>query len=237
MSYDAPGKPCRTPWRMSFTALQLNPWQVPKDCPPISWNWPTNLAAPSPRSSSQLLSEVEFSCQDAHRSPIQGSPDDDRNDNSAKNCAEEAVTRRNLESLQLSLKLYPPAERQQGHTSLQCIIYKRHIYIDSVRRPCLFLSDHQMTCPRQWTCQEQSADMVANFGSMYKISPGDAQAQRPARRPPKYTWEIPTWPICNQLPYIWKHNVCTIINVTTKQQLDHPHDQSPCQRITMWPEI
>ena len=38
----------------------------PKDCPPISWNWPTNLAAPSPRNSGQLLSEVEFSCQDTH---------------------------------------------------------------------------------------------------------------------------------------------------------------------------
>ena len=25
-----------------------------------------------------------------------------------------------------------------------------------------------MTHPRQWTCQEQSTDMVANFGSMYK---------------------------------------------------------------------
>ena len=50
------------------------------------------------------------------------------------------------------------------------------MYIDLVRRSCLFLSDHQMTHPRQWTCQEQSADMVANFGSMYKISPGDAQA-------------------------------------------------------------
>ena len=45
------------------------------------------------------------------------------------------------------------------------------MYIDSVRRPCLFLSDHQMTCPRQWTCQEQSTDMVANCGSMYKIPP------------------------------------------------------------------
>ena len=41
----------------------------------------------------------------------------------------------------------------------------------------MFLSNHQMTHPRQWTCQEQSADMVANFGSMYKISPSDAQAQ------------------------------------------------------------
>ena len=41
----------------------------------------------------------------------------------------------------------------------------------------LFLSDHQMTHPRQWTCQEQSTDMVANFDSMCKIFPGDAQAQ------------------------------------------------------------
>ena len=57
----------------------------------------------------------------------------------------------------------------------------------SVRRPCLFLSDHQMTHPRQWTCQEPSADMVAKFYSMYKISPGDAQAQRPAKQPPKQT--------------------------------------------------
>ena len=31
--------------------------------------------------------------------------------------------------------------------------------------------------PRQWTCQEQSADMVANFGSMYKTSLSDKQAQ------------------------------------------------------------
>ena len=45
-----------------------------------------------------------------------------------------------------------------------------------MRRPYLFLSNHQMTCPRQWTCQEPSADMVAKFYSMYKISPGDAQA-------------------------------------------------------------
>ena len=66
-------------------------------------------------------------------------------------------------------------------------IYKGHIHIGLVRRPCLFLSNQQMTCPRQWTCQEQSADMVANFGSMYKISPGDAQAQQPARQPPKQT--------------------------------------------------
>ena len=53
-----------------------------------------------------------------------------------------------------------------------------------MRRPCLFLSDHQMTRSRQWTCQEQSADMVASFGSMCKISKGDAQAQQPARQPP-----------------------------------------------------
>ena len=46
-----------------------------------------------------------------------------------------------------------------------------------MRRPCLFLSDNQMTHPRQWTCQEPSADMVANFGSMYKISLDDTQAQ------------------------------------------------------------
>ena len=46
-----------------------------------------------------------------------------------------------------------------------------------MRRPCLFLSDHQMTRPRQWICQEQIADMVANFGSMCKISKSDAQAQ------------------------------------------------------------
>ena len=59
-----------------------------------------------------------------------------------------------------------------------------------MRRPCLFLSDHQMTRPRQWTYQEPSADMVANFGSMYKIFPGDAQAQQPARQPPKTKHEI-----------------------------------------------
>ena len=59
-----------------------------------------------------------------------------------------------------------------------------YIYEDPMRRPCLFLSDHQMTRSRQWTCQEQSADMVANFGSMCKISKGDAQAQEPARQPP-----------------------------------------------------
>ena len=65
----------------------------PKDCPPISWNWPTNLACPPPPGiPAKLLSEVEFSHQDVHRSPIQGSPDDDCNDNLAQSCTEEAVT-------------------------------------------------------------------------------------------------------------------------------------------------
>ena len=49
----------------------------------------------------------------------------------------------------------------------------KDIKIHSVRRPCLFLSNHQMTHPRQWTYQEPSTDMVANFDSVYKISPGD----------------------------------------------------------------
>ena len=40
-----------------------------KDCPPILPNQPTSLPAPSPRNSNQLLSEVELSCQDMHRSP------------------------------------------------------------------------------------------------------------------------------------------------------------------------
>ena len=58
------------------------------------------------------------------------------------------------------------------------LFYKEtHMYKDPVRRSCLFLSNHQLTCPRQWTCQEQSTDMVANFGSMYKTSSSDAQAQ------------------------------------------------------------
>ena len=73
---------------------------------------------------------------------------------------------------------------EKGHT-LPVVCYTNYLLIilllllstDLVRRPCLFLSDHQMTHPRQWTCQEQSADMVANFGSMYKISPSDAKAQ------------------------------------------------------------
>ena len=51
------------------------------------------------------------------------------------------------------------------------------MYINPVGRSCLFLSNHQMTFPRQWTCQEQSTDMVANFGIMYKTSSSDTQAQ------------------------------------------------------------
>ena len=137
---------------------------------------------PPPRNSGQLLSEVEFSCQDAHRSPIQGSPDVDYHDNPAQSCAEEAVTRRNFKSHQLSLNQDPPSLKntkdiQVCSALLTLFIYKKDTFIciDSVRRPCLFLSDHQMTCPRPWTYQEQSADMVANFGSMCKIPSGDTQ--------------------------------------------------------------
>ena len=78
-----------------------------KDCPPISWSWPTNLAAPSPRNSGQLLSEAEFNHQDAHRSSSQGSPDVDCPDHPAQGHAEKDVTRRNPKPHQLSLNRTP----------------------------------------------------------------------------------------------------------------------------------
>ena len=113
-----------------------------------------------PKDSCQLLCEVELNCQDVHRSPLQGSPDVDHNDNSAKSCTKEAVTRRNLKSLQLSIKPDPPKLKYSKDIQVCSalltlfILQKTYAYEDPVRRPCLFLSDHQMTHPRQWTCQE-----------------------------------------------------------------------------------
>ena len=60
----------------------------PKIVHPFPEISPQTLLPPPPGIPAQLLSEVEFSCQDVHRSPIQGSPDVDHNDNSAKRCAE-----------------------------------------------------------------------------------------------------------------------------------------------------
>ena len=92
-----------------------------KDCPPISWCWLTNLAAPSPRNSGQLLSKAKFNCQDAHRPPTQGSPDVDCPDHPAQGHAEKNVTRRNQEPHQLRLKQEP----------LPCLKYHRDIQVCS----------------------------------------------------------------------------------------------------------
>ena len=95
---------------------------------------PQTLAAPSPRNSSQLLSKVEFSCQDVHRSASQGIPGDDCNDNSAKSCAEETVTQKKFEVTPAQLKTGPPKlKHNKNIQSLQCIInfiylQKTHTY-------------------------------------------------------------------------------------------------------------
>ena len=81
-------------------------------------------------------------------------------------------------SLQLSLKLGPPKAEIQGHTSLQCIINFIYLQKTHVYR----LSEETLPVPVQppddpSKAMDMPRTMVANFGSMYKITPSDTQAQ------------------------------------------------------------
>ena len=225
MSYNAPRKPCRTPWRMSFMGLQLNLWQVPQG---LSTHF-LKLAhkpccPPPPGILAQLLSKVEFSCQDAHRSPIQGSPDHDSNDNSAQELCWRSCHQKKFGVTPAQLKTRTPQswnitkDIQVCSALLTLFIYKRHIYIDSVRRPCLFLSDHQMACIQGNGHAKNKVQTCWLTLVVCTRSPlSDAQAQQTSHATTKINMRnIKRWLIGNQSPYIWKHNVCTIINVTTK---------------------
>ena len=101
-----------------------------------------------------------------------------------------------------------------------------------------------MTCPRQWTCQEQSTDIVANFGSMCKIFSGDAQAQQWARWPPKQTWYTITWPVCQyRRPtkntrikhndrWLAMHYIYKMATWPSEDQLPTPHIKTiPCTNV------
>ena len=79
----------------------------PKIVHPFPEVGPQTLLPPPPGIPGQLLSKAELNCQDAHRSPTQGSPDVDCPNHPAQGHTEKDVTRRNPKPHQLSLNRTP----------------------------------------------------------------------------------------------------------------------------------
>ena len=135
MYCSAPRKPYRTLFKEVIHSTPVEPLTgPPKIVHPFPEISPQALLPPPPGILANFSVKLNSVAKMHTGPPIQESPAVDHHDNPAQSCAEEAVTRRNLKSHQLSLNQNPPSLKytkdiQVCSVLLTLFIYKRHIYI------------------------------------------------------------------------------------------------------------